>query len=192
MARVLIVYESKHGQTEKIAKFLRDRMTGQGHAVELMNARHDLSVAFSNYDGVMVGAPIYRRAYPRAIQAWALVHSENLNRKPSAFFSVCMAVMQKDERTQRDLLAIAEKFFKKTGWYPKRRKVFAGAVNFTQYNWFIKLIMKSIAKRGGSVDLDTDKDYEYTKWDEIVRFSDEFVRSLQPRQAQESQFDKFV
>lgn len=192
MARVLIVYESKHGQTEKIAKFIRDRMASQGHAAELMNARHDLPVAFSNYDGVIVGAPIYRRTYPRAIISWAMVHSENLNRKPSAFFSVCMAILQKDERTQRDLLAIAEKFFKKTSWYPKRRKVFAGAVKFTQYNWFIKLIMKNIAKRAGGVDLDTDKDYEYTKWSEIARFSDEFVRSLQPRRERESQFDKFV
>jgi len=180
MARVLIVYQSKHGQTEKIAKCIRDRMTEQGHAVELMNASHKLPVAFSNYDGVIVGAPVYMRSYPNDIYKWVLFHSDNLNKKPSAFFSVCMAVMQKDERTQKDLVMIAENFFHKTGWYPKRRKAFAGAVMFSRYNWFVKVIMKWIASRAGE-KLDAHRDYEFTKWADVVRFSDDFARGLSAR-----------
>lgn len=180
MARVLIVYESKYGQTHKIAKYLCDRMNTQGHTVEMMNARHLRAVAFSNYDGVIVGAPIYMRSYPRKLRHWVRNHSENLNRTPSAFFSVCMEVLRKDERSQRDLLRISEDFFKKTGWYPKRRKVFAGAVRFTRYNWFVKPVMKWFAIRSGDMP-DTNRDYEFTKWNEVARFSDEFVSSLQAR-----------
>lgn len=177
MARILIVYESKHGQTEKIAKFIRDRMAVQGHAVELFNAEHALPVAFSNYDGVIVGAPIYARRYPRRIRRWVEDHSENLNRKQSAFFSVCMAVLNKDERTQRDLLRTAEFFFEQTGWYPKRRKLFAGAVAFTKYNWFVKWIAKAISNSYGQ-SLDMQHDHEFTPWRDVARFCDDFVRSV--------------
>lgn len=175
--RILIVYESKYGQTHKIAKFIYDRMSSKGLVVEMMNARHILPVAFSNFDGVIVGAPIYMRNYPRRLRQWVAKHSENLNKKPSAFFSVCMAAQQKDERTQRDLLRISEDFFKQTGWYPKRRKVFSGAVRFSRYNPLLKLMMKWIAARSGE-KLDTHRDYEYTKWNEVSRFCDDFVHSL--------------
>lgn len=179
-SRILIVYESKYGQTQKIAKFICDRMSLQGHTVELMNMNHLLPVDFTVYDGVIVGAPIYMRRYPKRLQKWTRDHAEHLNKKPSGFFSVCMAVLMKDERTQRDLLSISETFFRKTTWYPKRRKVFAGAVCFTKYGFFVHMIMMYFAKQAGH-KLNTDKDYEFTNWIDVARFSDEFVNSLQPR-----------
>lgn len=182
MARVLIVYDSKHGQTEKISKFIRDRMTAQGHAVELLFAGHALPVAFSKYDGVIVGAPIYMRTYPRHVRSWVKTHAERLNTKPSAFFTVCLGVIQADERSQRDLVRIGEAFFARTGWYPKRRKVFAGAARFSQYNWFVKLIMKFFATRSGAI-LDADQDYEFTQWSQVTHFSDEFIHSLKMRKS---------
>lgn len=179
-SRILIVYESKNGQTQKISKFISDRMSLQGHTVDMMNMNHLLPVDFSAYDGVIVGAPIYRRSYPRRLQKWVRDHAEQMNKKPSAFFSVCMAVLMKDERTQRDLLSISENFFKTTTWYPKRRKVFAGGVCFTKYGFFVRSIMMYYAKRAGH-KLDTHKDYEFTNWIDVSRFSDEFVNSLHAR-----------
>lgn len=179
-ARILIVYESKYGQTQKIAKHICDRMSQQGHTVEMMNMNHLVPVDLTSYDGVIVGAPIYMRSYPKRMQKWIRQHAGNLNKKPAAFFSVCMQILLKDERSQRDLLTISEYFFKKTGWVPKRRKVFAGAVRFSRYNIFVKYIMSSFAKRAGH-KLEMNQDYEFTNWHDVSRFSDEFLNSLQSR-----------
>lgn len=176
-ARILIVYESKNGQTHKISKYICDRMSQQGHTVEMMRVNQILPVALSNYDGVIVGAPIYMRSYPRLIRKWVAQHGQELNKKQSAFFSVCMQVLQKDEQSQRDLLMISETFFKKTAWYPKRRKVFAGAVVFSRYNVFVRYVMKSFSVRAGK-PLDVHHDYEFTPWTEVARFSDDFISSL--------------
>lgn len=182
MSRILIVYESKHGQTEKIVQFIRDRMKSRGNEVELMNCQRPSVVKLANFDAVIVGAPIYARRYPAQLRKWVRDHAEELNRSTTAFFSVCLAVLQKDEKVQRDLLLISEAFFRKTGWYPKRRRVFAGALVYSDYNWFLKRVMRMISRRGGQ-DTDIHQDYEYTHWNEVTRFADEFLNSLQePRE----------
>jgi len=180
-ARILIVYESKNGQTMKIAKFICDRLNQKGHSVELMSMNHLLPVTLSAYDGIIVGAPIYMRSYSRRLRKWIQQHAVDLNKKNSAFFSVCMQAMDRNESSQRDLLKLSEDFFARTGWYPKRRKVFAGAITFSHYNILIRFVMKRIAARSGKI-LDTHQDYEFTTWSEVERFSDEFGHSLRIRE----------
>lgn len=177
MARILIVYESKYGQTEKIAKFLSNRMLTQGHSVNLLNLRNRETLSPANYDGIVVGAGLYMRRYPRALVKWVQTHSKTLSQRPTAFFSVCLAVMQSDLKTQRDLHVIENDFFKKTKWYPKRREAFAGALSYTKYSWLTKQVMKIMARASGG-DADTSKDYEYTSWKDVSRFSDNFINSL--------------
>ncbi|HEY8272714.1 MAG TPA: flavodoxin domain-containing protein [Pseudobdellovibrionaceae bacterium] len=177
MARILIVYESKYGQTEKIAKFIVNRMLSQGHSVNLMNLRTKDLQSPANYEGIIVGGGVYMRSYPKSLVKWVQENSRNLSQKPTAFFSVCLAVMQNDLRTQRDLHLIENNFFKKTKWFPKRREAFAGALSYSKYGWLTKRVMKLMAQsRGG--DSDTSRDYEYTSWKDVSRFSDNFVNSL--------------
>jgi menaquinone-dependent protoporphyrinogen oxidase len=40
--------------------------------------------------------------------------------------------------------------------------------------------MKRIATMAGR-DTDTSRDYEYTDWDEVARFAEEFADQVQPR-----------
>ncbi|MGZ3748250.1 MAG: flavodoxin domain-containing protein [Pseudobdellovibrionaceae bacterium] len=177
MARILIVYESKYGQTEKIARFMSEGMIKQGHSVDLMSVSGKNVRSPLNYDGIVIGAGIYMRRYPRALVKWVHDNSRVLNKKTTAFFSVCLAVMQNDRMAQRDLQTIENNFFKVTNWIPKRRGVFAGALSYSKYGWLTKQIMKGIARvRGG--DTDTSRDYEYTSWNDVVRFSDNFLKSL--------------
>jgi menaquinone-dependent protoporphyrinogen oxidase len=50
----------------------------------------------------------------------------------------------------------------------------AGALKYTQYDFFKRLIMKMIAKREGQTT-DTSKDYEYTDWNAVKKFTLEFA-----------------
>lgn len=178
VARILIVYESKYGQTEKIAKFIFERMLKQGHSLSLMNLCNEDSLSPAKYDGIVVGGGLYMRRYPKRLQKWARKHAETLNRKPTAFFTVCLAVLQNDLKVQRDLRLIANNFFKKTAWYPKKRGAFAGALSYLQYGWVTKQMMHLIGRASGR-DTDTSRNYEYTNWKDVGQFSDEFANSLQ-------------
>jgi menaquinone-dependent protoporphyrinogen oxidase len=177
VARVLIVYESKYGQTEKIAKFLYSRLLGQGHSVNLMNLGAKDFRPPTDYDGIIVGAGIYMQRYPKNLEKWVQTYYPTLSQRSTAFFSVCMAVLDKNLKVQRDLQRIANKFFDKTNWHPKRREVFAGALNYSKYGWVTKQLMGLIS-RASRGDYDTSRDYEYTNWSEVAQFSDDFLSSL--------------
>jgi menaquinone-dependent protoporphyrinogen oxidase len=58
----------------------------------------------------------------------------------------------------------------------------AGAVLYTQYPWLKKWMMKRIVgKAGGGTD--TTRDYEYTDWNDLRRFANEFVGQLETNEA---------
>jgi len=58
--------------------------------------------------------------------------------------------------------------------------IFAGALPYTRYHFFLRWVMKRIATMAGR-DTDTSRDYEYTDWDEVARFAEEFADQVQPR-----------
>lgn len=45
---------------------------------------------------------------------------------------------------------------------------------FTRYNWLLKIVMRSIARKTGEVTIAT-QDYEYTDWKAVARFTEEFL-----------------
>lgn len=178
MSRILIVYESKYGQTEKIANFILDRLQSKGHSVDIVNLAKNKFAEPDSYDGVIVGSGIYGSHYPKNILKWAKRNSSGLNKKTSAFFSVCLAVVEKqNEKVQKNLSRIEDKFFQKTLWYSKMHTIFAGALAYSRYGWVVKQMMRLISRAGGG-ETDTSRDYEYTNWSDVTRFADEFANAL--------------
>jgi menaquinone-dependent protoporphyrinogen oxidase len=45
--------------------------------------------------------------------------------------------------------------------------------------------MKRIARRKGSPDLDTSRDYVHTDWESVRRFAEEFLATLVPEESLE-------
>jgi len=150
--KILIVYATADGQTEKIARFLAEHLRTQ-HEVELLDAaRPGPGVALADYDAIVVGAP----------------------QKRAAFFSVCMAAASTRESTRHEAEAYPARLLAPTGWQPSRTAVFAGALRYSRYNWLMRWMMKRIAKSEGT-STDTSRDHEYTDWDAVKRFADSVV-----------------
>lgn len=177
MAQILIVYESKYGQTEKISRFIAEKIKARGHSVDLLEAHGQEVTGLARYQAIIVGGPVYANGFPRGLRKWVTAHSDVLKTKPTAFFSVCLGILQKDQETRRDEMRIVQGFFRKTDWLPMKWGIFAGALNYSHYGWFTKRIMQTIAKRAGG-DTDLTKDYEYTDWKEVSQFADDFLIML--------------
>lgn len=177
MARILIVYESRYGQTEKIASFILDRLQSRGHSGDIQNLSNLEIVDPAKYDGIIVGAGIYGRRYPSVVQKWVKKNSQVLSGKPSAFFSVCLAILQKDEKVLKSTREVEENFLKKNSWSPRLHTIFAGALSYSKYNWVVKQMMRLISKAGGG-ETDVSRDHEYTNWSDVTRFADDFANFL--------------
>jgi len=56
--------------------------------------------------------------------------------------------------------------------------VFAGATPYTRYGWFVRFMMRNIARRRG-LGTDTSRDYEYTDWQAVEQFARDLHRLVQ-------------
>jgi menaquinone-dependent protoporphyrinogen oxidase len=175
MSRILIVYATTHGQTAKIAKAMADTLRTQAVTVCLFDVAHAHPHP-DDFDGVIVAASVHAGKYQKPIVRWVRSHDTALNARPTAFISVCLGVLQHSPDVDRALRAIEDHFLEETGWQPKVIKPVAGALRYTQYNWFLRQIMKRIVRKAGG-DTDTSRDYEYTNWRDLSAFTTGF-RSL--------------
>jgi menaquinone-dependent protoporphyrinogen oxidase len=179
MTKFLVLYCSRYGQTRKIAEAMQVEFQRLGKVVDVMEAavrpnRRDLGT----YDAVVIGAPVYKSHFPRYLEGWLMKESETLNGIPSAFFSVCLGILERENaQAQEAERRIVEDMFTRTGWKPNKWRIFAGALNYRKYNWLVRFVMKKIAKKAGG-DTDTSRDYEYTDFDDVRRFAHEFSNSV--------------
>lgn len=171
--RILIVYGSTYGQTAKIAGRLRDRLAERGCGVVL--TRGDPSpetIPVTGYDAVVVGASLIAGGYQKYIRRFVKAHVEGLNGAHSAFFAVCGSEGGADEAAKAEARRIQREFLEKAGWRPALTASFAGAIAYTKYNVFLRMVMKRISRKAGG-STDTSRDHEYTDWSRVEAFADE-------------------
>jgi menaquinone-dependent protoporphyrinogen oxidase len=171
---ILILYGTSYGQTERIAQRIAQRLEQLGFATTLVNAKSappHLSIA--DYNGVILGASIIARGHQPAVAEFVRRHSGDLNRRPSAFFSVSASAGSRNPAGVAAAERVRDAFLAEVGWEPGLRASIAGAVNYTRYNLLLRWYMKQASKKGGG-STDTSRDHEYTNWAQVDRFADEF------------------
>ena len=173
MARILVLYGTTDGHTARVADVLATAMRDYGADVELADTAK-ANPSPDSFDAIVVAASVHAGGYQRAVRRWVRTHAEVLRNRRTAFVSVCLGVLQHDPAVDQELKAITESFQTATGWLPGVTKVVAGAVQYTRYNWFKRLLMKRIVRKAGG-DVDTSRDYEYTDWEDLRRFAGRFV-----------------
>ncbi len=177
MPRILILYATIEGQTGRIAERIARLLRDGGHAVETQPAEAGESFLVpEHYDGVIVGASIHYGHHPAYLHALVERHRKALEVKPNAFFSVSLSAGGRRPKPAAARRYI-DKFLRKTGWRPGQAASFAGALQFSKYGAFKRLLMIVFVGLGGG-DTDTSRDYEYTDWDAVDRFAREFERRL--------------
>lgn len=184
MSKFLIVYATRYGQTEKIANYIGERLNLAGHSYDsfLLQKQTTKDVDLNSYVGVIVGAPVYAKGYSSILKKWCFRNRKTIQQKPSAFFSVCLGILQKQPEVQIEEVQIARKFLTSCNWNPQIVSIFAGALPYSKYNWFLKKLMHFISEKAG-VSTETAIDYEYTDWTKVESFVDEFLRYANLKQS---------
>ena len=176
--RVLIVYGTTEGQTEKIAFAIAARLRAAGDTVETLRAERAAgNLDLGLYDGVLVGGSVHAGRHQRAVVAFAREHRASLGRSHGGFFSVSLSQAHHTEEGRQGAMECADRFVSDTGWSPERMALFAGALRYSRYGFFKRWMLKRIAARAGG-PTDTSHDYELTDWTSVARFADAFHAAL--------------
>jgi menaquinone-dependent protoporphyrinogen oxidase len=179
--RILVVYGTTEGQTQKIAFAIGEEMSAHGAVVDIVDARYCACVpTLRLYDATIVAASVHAAGYQRAVRRWVARRAAELAEKPNAFVSVCLGVLEHKPEVDRELERIMTRFFERTGWTPAIRKIVAGALPYSRYGWLKRRIIRRIVAKAGG-DIDTSRDYEYTDWQDVRAFAREFLKRVPER-----------
>jgi menaquinone-dependent protoporphyrinogen oxidase len=170
MSRFLIAYASTHGHTAKIAHRIADVIRAEGHSVDVHDDLTETDPDVMDYDAVIIGASIHAGHHQPALVEWTKHHSFQLSTRPSAFFSVCLTAAEDNDTARETARDYVDDFEETTGWTPRRRSTFAGALQFREYNFPTRLMMRVLMKQGGH-PTDIHHDYDYTDWDAVEAFA---------------------
>ena len=170
MINSLIIYSSTDGHTKTICKriinFLKDE-----NAAKLISLDEAKDLNLSDFNRIVIGASIRYGRHSKELYKFIELNRNLLDKKESVFFSVNV-VARKPEKNTPDNNPYIKKFLTISKWRPKKIGVFAGRVDYPNYNFFDKYIIKLIMfiTKGPT---DTSKSYEFTDWSKVEGFAKE-------------------
>ena len=174
MSSVLIVYSSTDGHTKIICQRVTNFLN-EGNLVKLLPLEEVKKIDLSNFEKIIIGASIRYGKHSKELYKFVNLNKNILEQKKSAFFSVNV-VARKPEKNTAETNPYINKFLKISKWKPNKMSVFAGKVDYPNYNFFDKYIIKFIMfiTKGPT---DTSQSYEFTDWSKVDDFSKELVNN---------------
>ena len=172
---ILVVYGTTEGQTRKIASFIADRLRGRGETVTLIDSTDvpkDLDV--HGFDAVVAAGSVHNGRHQASLFQFARDRRSVLQVMPTAFVSVSLSMASDDKEDRLDATACADRFLAAAEWKPTVTHLVAGAIRYTQYDFFKSWILKMIASTKGA-STDTSQDHEFTDWKDLEAFVDAFL-----------------
>jgi menaquinone-dependent protoporphyrinogen oxidase len=184
--KALVLYASRHGHTKRVAERIAAVLDERGWIPDLRDVASNPPAGLEDYAAVILASPIHVGRHARRIVSFARRHHRALGALPSAFVSVSLTQIHAEsptaddeqrKRAQEGLSIVLDRFIDDTGWRPRAIIRVAGALAYSRYNWFVRWMMRRIARaQGGSTDI--THDHVYTSWAALERSIVDFVEDV--------------
>ena len=174
MSGSLIIYSSTDGQTKIICEKIKN-FSKNSESIKLISLKEANDFDIQSYENIIIGASIRYGKHNKNLYKFISSNKEVLEKKRSAFFSVNV-VARKPEKNTPETNPYMKKFLKISNWKPDKLGVFAGKVNYPNYGFFDKYIIRFIMfiTKGPT---DTTKSFEFTDWSKVEDFAKELSLS---------------
>lgn len=177
-SKVLIVFHSEEGQSEKIAASIGTTLQSCGIEVGLSEVSDAPPLA--SYDGVVLGDSIHAVKHSAELRAYLKQHANALNDLPTGLFQVSLTSANPDDAHTMAARELIDRLLADTGYTPTLVAMFAGRLAYSQYGRIKRHIMKWIVRREGG-GTDTSRDYEYTDWNAVTAFAKQIASLVTER-----------
>jgi len=179
--RVLLLYATRQGQTEKVAARLAGHFRSAAAEVRLVNAR-DREAAReidpADFDLLVFGGSLHAGGIEKEILEWINARAPGITPKPRSFFLVLLSAATRERAAREHALADArQKLDEQLDIEFDDVEMIAGALRYSKYSWPLKWLMRRIAKQQGG-DTDTSRDYEYTDWQQVEAYAERLLARI--------------
>ena len=170
MSGSLIIYSSTDGQTKIICEKIKN-FSKNSDSIKLISLEEANDFNLESCENIIIGASIRYGKHNKNLYKFISSNKKTLEKKRSAFFSVNV-VARKPEKNTPETNPYMKKFLKISNWKPDKLGVFAGKVNYPNYGFFDKYIIRLIMfiTKGPT---DTSKSFEFTDWSKVEDFARE-------------------
>jgi len=172
MTRILLVHSTTDGHTIKISDVIINELTAAGHDVCQCSVTEVSADQLDNADTIILGASIRYGKHQKSVYDFVTNNKSLLKTKKTAFFTVNV-VARKENKNTPETNPYINKFLDEVEWQPDIKGVFAGKLNYPIYGpldrFMIRLIM--YITKGPT---DTSKVYEFTNWESVKQFAQNF------------------
>ena len=177
--KAAIFYATREGQGKRVADHIAEGLRANRFDVDVRNVKDSPEwIDMQPYQLAFVVASVHMGHHEREIVRFVRSHRADLVRVGAPFLSLTLSEAGAEDpsappETRMAAAADAQRmidvFVQETGWRPPYVLPVAGALTYSKYNFFIKLIMKTISRRAGG-PTDTSRDYEFTDWVALDQF----------------------
>ena len=170
MSNSLIIYSSTDGHTKSICERIIN-FSDNENKVKIVSLNEAANFNLSKFNKIIIGASIRYGKHSKDLYKFIELNKRILDSKDGIFFSVNV-VARKSEKNSPETNPYIKKFLKISNWKPDKIEVFAGKVDYPNYNFFEKYIIKLIMfiTKGPT---DTSQSYEFTDWSKVESFAKE-------------------
>ncbi|MGI9493166.1 MAG: flavodoxin domain-containing protein [Geminicoccaceae bacterium] len=171
--KILIAYGSTEGQTRKIALRAGEHLRARHHDVEVIDFA-DLPEEFDilAFDAAIIAASVHQWQHQTEMVDFVIEHKDWLDQRLTAFISVSLSAAFEEDKAEAELYI--DQFIDETGWRPQHALSLAGALRYKEYDFMRRWVMRFMASAKGA-STDTTKDHEYTDWEKLNGFLDQFA-----------------
>lgn len=181
--RVLIVFGTTEGHTRAIAQFVARCVRELGHRATVNEAGPDASHPDpAAYDVVFLAASLHVGRFQAPLVHYAHEQHKALAARPSAFISVSLACAGACPDDWAGLEECLARFRQETLWTPAETHHAAGAILYSQYDFFKRLALKHIVEKRGRKTI-TSRDHDLTDYEALRAFVAGFIAENTSRAA---------
>ncbi len=175
--KLLVVYATTEGHTRKVAKFIGKIAAAHNHTVDVCDSAMPIHLSKASYDAVILGGSVHQGQHQMSLRNFVFENLATLNELPCAFFSVSLSAAINEDIYQQEAQSYVSNFLNDVGWQPLETACFAGALNYSEYDYFKLLVLKVLARQlaPGIVKA---QDTIYTNWEAVQTFTEGFTERV--------------
>lgn len=172
---IAIIYASIEGHTSRIAQFVQETVTKEGHSSTLVDAgRKAPSYSFDGIDKIIMAAPVHRKRHPVKFENFLRTNREGLTEYQTLLFSIslCAAFYE----GIGEAYSYVNELSKRSKFSPSKVVLLAGALQFDKYHDYESQVVRFIGlelKRYESIK----SDREFTNWQTIEKNVCKFLKT---------------
>lgn len=175
MKRIVIAFASREGQAERIARHVALGVERRRMAARLIDvSAGETEAGADDCEGAILIASIHRARFEPRLASFLMRHGATLRACPSAFLTVSLAAAAVDPKERLALDEIAQGFVHEAGWHPDLMLHAAGAIHERQLSLTERYAVHSVVAEK-HLALDSSGDTEFTDWQEIDKFIEDFA-----------------